>query len=219
MVGRCALDAKIGVRVPAGQQMIKNVIFDFDGVIADTFDVNWALSQEHDPSATLEDFLAHHDGNVFTEPRIKFNPEQVHLFYSEYANRLTSSHIERSAEPLKNLGAKYKLYIISSNGEYGIKKVLEQAGILPLFVKILGVETHKSKVEKFKILIEQEGITPNNTVFVTDTLGDIKEAHKVGIRTIAETFGFHDRQRLVQGNPYKVVDSWKEIEEAIKNLE
>ena len=39
--------------------MIKNIIFDFDGVIADTFDVNWALSQEHDETATLEDFLAH----------------------------------------------------------------------------------------------------------------------------------------------------------------
>src|SRR3990167_8663968 len=144
--------------------MIKNIIFDFDGVIADTFDVNWALSQEHDETATLEDFLAHHDGNVFAEPRIKFKPERVHLFYSEYANRLMPSHIERSKEPLKRLGAEYTLYIVSSNGEYGIKKVLEAAGVLGLFAQILGVETHVSKVEKFKILMEHNGITSENTV-------------------------------------------------------
>lgn len=198
--------------------MIKNLIFDFDGVIADTFDVNWALSQEHDEGATLEDFLAHHDGNVFAEPRIKFKSERVHLFYSEYANRLTPSHIERSVEPLKRLGANYTLYIISSNGEYGIKKVLKAAGVLGLFARILGVETHESKVEKFKILMEQNGVTPDNTIFVTDTFGDIKEAHKVSIRTIAETFGFHGRERLAQGEPFKIVDSWEEIEETLSGL-
>ena len=198
--------------------MIQNIIFDFDGVIADTFDVNWALSQEHDETATMEDFLAHHDGNVFAEPRIKFKPERVHLFYSEYANRLMPSHIERSKEPIKRLRAKYTLYIVSSNGEYGIKKVLEAAGVLGLFTRILGAETHESKVEKFKILMEHNGIMSENTVFITDTLGDIVEARKVGIRTIAETFGFHDRERLAQGEPFVIVDSWEEIEETLSEL-
>ena len=198
--------------------MIQNLIFDFDGVIADTFDVNWALSQEHDTEATMEDFLAHHDGNVFAEPRIKFDPARVHLFYAEYFNRLQPSHIENSKDSLQRLGKDYDLFIISSNSEAAIVNVLEKAGVGSLFTRIMGEETHKSKVEKFKILMDQYGVTASNTVFVTDTLGDIHEAHKVGIRTIAETFGFHNRERLSLGKPFKIADSWKEIEETIRDM-
>ncbi len=198
--------------------MLKHIIFDFDGVIADTYDINLSLSQEHDPTATTEDFLAHHDGNVFAEPRIKFLPERVHLFFKEYRNRLTSGHLANATQPLKRLRENYSLYIISSTSEHAIKEVLEKAGILKLFVRVMGVETHTSKVEKFKILIAECDVTPLNSVFVTDTLGDVKEAHKVQIRTIAETFGFHSRERLVQGVPFKIVDSWEEIEHVIATL-
>lgn len=198
--------------------MIKHLIFDFDGVIADTFDINQALSFEHDPTATAEDFLAHHDGNVFAEPRIKFKPERVHLFYSEYSKRLKPSHLSLSIDPLQRLAEKYSLYIISSTGEEAIKGILKQVDILKLFAKVLGQDTHKSKLEKFKILMDQYGINPENSIFITDTLGDIKEANQVGIRTIGETFGFHPRERLALGNPFKIVDSWIEIESLLKEL-
>ncbi len=204
--------------VSNNKPMIKHLIFDFDGVIADTFDINWSISQEHDQSATIEDFLAHHDGNVFAEPRIKFNPERVHLFYSEYRKRLQPTHLEWSAESLKRLGNNYALYIISSNSEKVIKEVLEKASLDTLFTRVLGQETHKSKVEKFNILINNYGVTSDNTLFITDTLGDIKEAHHVNMRTIAETFGFHNRERLEQGAPFKIADSWEEIEKLISTL-
>ena len=198
--------------------MLKNLIFDFDGVIADTHDINWFLSHEHDETATYEDFLAHHDGNVYAEPRIKFKPESSHLFFDEYRKRVTTSHLEKSIEPLKRLKEKYSLYIISSTSEPVIKEILEKSQILDIFVRILGQETHESKVEKFKMLMEDDVVTSENTVFVTDTLGDIKEAHKVGIKTIAETFGFHNRERLETGEPFKIVDSWEEIERTVDGL-
>lgn len=197
---------------------LQHILFDFDGVIADTADINWALSQEHDKNATYEDFLAHHDGNVFEEPRINFEPEKRHLFHSEYRKRLTSSHIVRAALPLQRLGALYTLHIVSSTSEESIKRALEQSALLELFSRIMGQETHFSKVEKFKMLIQEEGVSPENAVFITDTLGDIKEAHKVGIKTIAETFGFHNRERLEAGEPYAIVDTWNEIEQTIELL-
>ncbi len=198
--------------------MIKNIIFDFDGVIADTFEINRTLSFEHDSTASEEDFLAHHDGNVHEEPKIKFKAETVHLFVSEYQKRVTNVHLEKSIESIKRLAEKYTLYIISSTAEPAINSILENAGILGLFERVLGAETNFSKVAKFKILMNEHGVTTGNTIFVTDTLGDIKEATKVGLRTIAETFGFHPRERLAQGNPYALVDSWKEIENEILKL-
>lgn len=198
--------------------MIKHIIFDFDGVIADTFDMNWALSQEHDEHATLEDFLAHHDGNVFETPRINFKPEHLDEFYSEYRKRITPTHLQTALEPIKRLGSNYTLHVVSSTSEHAIREVLEHAGVIEFFSRLMGAETHPSKAEKFRMLMDEEAITPENSIFITDTLGDVKEAHKVGFRTIAETFGFHDRERLEQGNPFKIVDSWEEIEAIIKEL-
>lgn len=54
--------------------MKKYLIFDFDGVIADTFELNKKFSRESGHEFTEEDFLAHHDGNVYENPRIQFNP-------------------------------------------------------------------------------------------------------------------------------------------------
>lgn len=195
---------------------LQHIIFDFDGVIADTADINWLLSQEHDNEATYEDFLAHHDGNVFEEPRIKFNDETVHLFHSEYRNRVTPSHIAKAIQPLKRLSALYTLYIVSSTSETSLTMILEQSEISHLFKRVMGRETHVSKVEKFKMLMRENEISPDNILFITDTLGDIKEAHTVGIRTIAETFGFHNRERLELGRPYRIVDTWEEIEQVIE---
>ncbi len=197
---------------------IAHIVFDFDGVIADTYDINWALSQDHDPEATEEDFLAHHDGNVYEEPRIKFHPDRVKDFFTEYSKRLTQSHIASALEPIKRLSSRYRLYVISSSSEDAIHVVLDAGGVRPLFSRIMGFETHPSKVEKFTILMREEGVTADNTVFITDTLGDIREAQKVGIPVIAETFGFHDRARLELGNPYAIVDTWDEIEKEIAVL-
>jgi len=198
--------------------MLRNIVFDFDGVIANTFDLNWALSREHDGEAALEDFLAHHDGNVFAEPRIKFKPEHVHLFYSEYANRLSPNHLALAAEPLRRLAKDHALFIVSSNSESAIKEALQKSDLLGLFIRVMGKETHESKVEKFTILNTDHAVTPENALFITDTLGDIKEAHKVNIRTIAETFGFHNRERLMIGKPFRIADSWEEIEEIVSSL-
>ncbi len=68
------------------------------------------------------------------------------------------------------------------------------------------------------MLMTENGVTIANTIFVTDTLGDIREATKVGIRTIAETFGFHNRERLKLGDPFRIVDSWEEIEAVVHEL-
>ena len=48
------------------------------------------------------------------------------------------------------------------------------------------------------------------------TLGDILEGHKAGVRTIAVDFGFHGRDRLEKGEPFKIVSSFEEVMEEIR---
>ena len=110
------------------------------------------------------------------------------------------------------------MFIISSNEERGIHSVLESAGIKDCFEAVYGYNTHKSKIFKFEMIRDKFNVVLEDAVFITDTLGDVKEAKKLNIKTIAETFGFHNRERLEQGDPYIIVDTWDEIEEEIQKL-
>ena len=87
-----------------------------------------------------------------------------------------------------------------------------------IFKEILASESHKSKIEKFKILFNKYNLDANSCIFVTDTLGDILEGNKAGIKSIACTFGFHDEETLKKGNPFKIISNFKEIRQTIKSI-
>ncbi len=197
---------------------LRTIVYDFDGVIADNGDFLYALAQEADPQITDDDFVAHHDGNVYEEPRIRFTPESAQTFFAEYGKRLNPSHIAAALPTVTRLSKQYQQFIISSGAETNIHAVLREAGITNCFAAIYGYDTHTSKVAKFKLLKERFGIDYEETVFITDTLGDIKEGNELGIKVIAETFGVHPRERLEQGAPYAICDTWDEIEAEISKL-
>lgn len=197
---------------------MKAIIFDFDGVLADTYEFNKRLSTKvvgYDVSH--EDFKAHHDGNVFETPIIPFTKKSSEEFYIEYFKDIHHIKPFLSLEQIRLLDNTYDLFIISSNSEAPIKKFLTHHE-LDYFKQVFGAESHKSKVEKFKILFKQYNLQPSDCIFVTDTLGDILEGNKVGIKTIAVDFGFHEKERLEKGNPYKIISSFDEIFDIIENI-
>ena len=85
------------------------------------------------------------------------------------------------------------------------------------FLKVLGSDIHTSKVEKMKFLLGEYQLSAQDCIFITDTLGDIREAAHVSIQTIGVTWGFHDRQTLLSGDPYRIVDEPSEIPKMISD--
>lgn len=194
----------------------KHIIFDFDGVIGDTFALNWELVLALHPGVTEEQYrIFHHMGNVFEKPAVPFTEETATEYYRLYNERLSLVHVARALPFLKELGKDYRLHIVSSNCEVAIRRVLTEGGVVQCFGHILGKEAHESKVEKFQHIARIESISLSDALFVTDTLGDLKEAHKVGLHSCAVTFGYHSRDILSQGNPECVVDTWEEVFEKI----
>ena len=57
-------------------------------------------------------------------------------------------------------------------------------------------EISKNKVEKFKILKEKYGIREEEMLFITDTLGDLRESSEAGVPTVAVTWGAHKREHF-----------------------
>ncbi len=71
----------------------------------------------------------------------------------------------------------------------------------------MGADVHKSKVEKIKMVFEKYSIGPKDCIFITDTLGDMREAEKTGIDAIGVTWGFHKIETLEQGEPFRLVET------------
>ena len=67
--------------------------------------------------------------------------------------------------------------------------LLENSKITHLFDLIADGELSKSKVEKFKLIAEKYNVSKKDMLFVTDALGDIREADVAGVPTVAVTWG------------------------------
>ncbi|MEA2088677.1 MAG: HAD-IA family hydrolase [Patescibacteria group bacterium] len=196
---------------------MKTIIFDFDGVIHNTFELAYNINVKVlGKNLTKEEYKDFFNGNIFK--REEMNKKNVEKFFKMQNKAFKYLKLEKNIKKiLKKLSKKYTLFIISSNQESALNTYFQNNKFVHIFKEILGAETHKSKVEKFKYLFKKYNLKVDGSVFITDTLGDILEGHKFGIRTIAVDFGFHDRERLKKGKPFKIVSNFDEMLKIIEN--
>jgi phosphoglycolate phosphatase-like HAD superfamily hydrolase len=104
---------------------MQHLIFDFDGVIADTYDMNWKIVHELFPEVEEQAYrIDHHRGNVFAESVVPFTPETVEAYYVHYRERLQIEHVAWAVPTLRRLADQYHMHIVSSNCEIAITQVL-----------------------------------------------------------------------------------------------
>ncbi len=198
---------------------MKTIIFDFDGVIHDTFELAYGSHKKIHPESSREDYRSYFEGNIIEKMSKSFDKESKSKFRELEFQAFNDLKLEREIrEEIEKLSKNYDLYIISSNSIRNLNLYFENNNFTNIFKEILAEEAHKSKVEKFKMLFAKYNLTPESCIFVTDTLWDILEAKKVGVKSIACTFGFHDRARLEKGKPFKIVSDFKEIRKIIEDM-
>ncbi len=79
-------------------------------------------------------------------------------------------------------------------------------------------EVSKSKVEKFTMIKDRYGVDKSDMLFITDTLGDVREAYIADVSTVVVTWGAHDASYFKRENfqnLQKVVNTVNELETAI----
>lgn len=198
--------------------MQKLVLFDFDGVLVDTLDIAYGINLEVQPDLTLEKYKSFFEGNIHTaiaDGRKKHIPD----FDEKSSFRARELKIPEDIKQLVVSSSKdAKLTIVSSSSTKLITEILDREGMSKYFSDILGSDAHQSKVVKIKMLLDKYKVTPENSVFITDTLGDIREADDCGVKSIAVTWGFHSIETLKKGNPVKIVENPKDLLKAIGEI-
>jgi HAD superfamily hydrolase (TIGR01509 family) len=204
----------------------KMIIFDLDGVLLDSVAVTEQYLMDRYEGMTKELQKEILCGNFHEELKNITLPKKIKT--EEEAEARKALHTENKLKSLLYEGAKELLtelhkegYIIALNTSAYIKNsvpMLELAGVASLFDFFGTAEISKSKVEKFKIMQEKYGLGTTEALFVTDTLGDIREADEAKIPTVAVTWGAHDRSYFIREehkNVIGIADTFMELKEII----
>lgn len=201
---------------------MKLVIFDFDGVLVNTVELSYKIHAIKNKNLTKDQFQEYATGN-FYEGYNQAVKEGKHIpaddYYGEYKKGLDILTIhEILHEAILFLVKNYKLVIISSTDGSYINDFLKKENISSCFSDVLGADIHRSKTLKIQTILTKYGLEPEKAVFITDTLGDIKEARECGVQSIGVTWGLHDRLILEKGDPFKIIDNPQELIGAVENV-
>ncbi len=191
--------------------MKKLVLFDFDGVLVNTLKIWFTIHKEANNDFTWESFQAMSEGNFWD--KLDESTKQGHILpdnaEAKYLSELvdTTFSIEEAISiVIKALHEKYQIAIVSSGRESSINQFLKKMELDYCFSDVLGLDTHRSKTVKIKSLIDKYSLPLEHIIFITDTLGDIREANDCNVKSIGVTWGLHHRETLEKGEPFAILD-------------
>lgn len=191
--------------------MNKVIFWDFDGVIADTFAQCFAVARLMHPDMTDLEYRQRFEGNI-NKAKHKTEPVREIDFFAEFEKTIFDANVtDGITEVIQQLRNNYSNVIISSTVTYLIDRYLTQNNLREYFAEIMGNDVAHSKVEKFKLAFEKHNTSNAHSLLITDTLGDILEAHEVGLPSIGVTWGFQTRETLAKGNPIAIIENSSEL--------
>lgn len=177
----------------------KWILFDFDGVFVDSFDAAFTLSQHLLHTKNEVEYRELFKKSIADELQKKIKPNALRRFFRNF-NRTVSvlPIVPGMAELAVRFAKQYMFAVVSSSYTGTIKTFFEKAGIVQYFTEILGYDAGASKSDKIDSLLKAYNIATSECVMVTDTLGDVREAALVGVRSIAVAWGY-EREKDFQG--------------------
>ena len=194
------------------------IFFDFDGVIVDSFAFCFKIvdSREY---ITESEYRQRFEGNVYDATRKFKKPGTIVTdFFASYTPELMKCEpITEMVKAIKVLAQTYTLVIVSSTETDPIDTYLRKCNLRQYFSEILGSDVDRSKVNKIQQSLKLHDVEPQNSVFITDTLGDIREAEKCHVASIAVLGGYHNLETLQKGNPLAIIKSGDELINAVES--
>lgn len=195
------------------------ILFDFDGVIADTFHIAHGVAKKLCVMLTEHEYRKRFEGNIYEATKAFFaddhGDECDHdLDWWAHFTPGFNTHarpFDGMLEAVRTLAKHRRIFIVSSCRDSLIETFLEKYELKHCITGVYGADVSPKKSEKFETICASYGTEPSRCIFATDTLGDVNEASGVGIPSIGVTWGFQDRETLLRGSPYAIVDTPEEL--------
>ena len=208
---------------------IKSVIFDFDGVVADTGkDIVasvQATQREFDIAEldykTIMSYVGHGAKYLIDcsmQPLSEDVCEQALIWYKDYYKNHPCDKtelydgFESVAEELAKRGI--SMSIVSNKPEPITRLIVDKLNISHYFTKIIGPESvrkMKPDPEGLFMCLEAMNARPEESVMVGDSYTDIQAGKAAGMHTCAILYGYGDKEKLKAENADYSASAAKEI--------
>jgi phosphoglycolate phosphatase len=192
--------------------------FDYDGVLVDSFgqllriarSVQRRLRYGRRPLAkdlhTIRNLTLAELGRTIGIPEEKIGEYAAEMFRLLRKDTRILTVWSGIPRVLNHLSNNHTLVIITANAREAVQKTLVQNGLTDCITEIFDGEIPGSKADKIVRSMKKFNFAANQTFMIGDALSDIIEGKKAGVHTIAVTWGYQPRERLVEGNPNLIVE-------------
>lgn len=199
------------------------LIFDYDGVLADTFADMLTFAQETcDELGVIHTVIPSDLRDLEVMSFTTFGracgvPEEL---IWEFSRRCTQKFAKKATPPaifdglsevIRRLAERDILVIVSGNTTGNVNAFLFHHGLLDSFRMVYGVDMPGSKVEKIQMAQNRFGTGRETVYFVGDSLSDLRAAREAGVKSIAVSWGHQSLEVLVGGKPDAIVHSPSEL--------
>jgi HAD superfamily hydrolase (TIGR01509 family) len=205
----------------------KGIIFDMDGVLADTASIYFPLMKkylhEHSVNVTDEDISLLVGYNFEKKTEYLNRKYGIKVNYKEFVEQVSGKarkefFYELKAEPgAKELidelkSNKIKIALATANGDKNVKVVLESIELEDAFdAKITSTHTTHAKPhpEVYLKALNALQLNPENCIVIEDTVIGVESAKKAGIKAIAFPNQFNYHHNFSEAD--KMISSLKEL--------
>lgn len=203
---------------------MKNVlIFDYDGVLVDSFDtfmqhfISACKEENLDKIANKEDFLDLFENNMYESMfDLGLTKDKIIKIVYKLKDGLLKDQdkidlfpgIKKVVRELSK-SKKNKLIIVTSSETNVVKKFLKMHNI-DSFEAVIGSDKEASKVKKIE-KIKSEFNNGSKFYYIGDTKGDIIEGKNAGVKTVGVTWGWHGKNRLKEEAPEYLVNKPRQL--------
>ena len=208
---------------------IKSVIFDFDGVVADTgkdivASVQATQREYNIPELDYETIMSYvgHGAKYLIDCAMKTLSEedcaQALVWYKDYYKNHPCDKtelydgFETVAKELAKHGV--AMSIVSNKPEPITRLIVDKLNIAHYFTKIIGPESVKNMKpdpEGLFICLEAMNAKPEDSIMVGDSYTDIQAGKAAGMHTCAILYGYGDKYKLKAENADYSASAAKEI--------
>jgi phosphoglycolate phosphatase len=202
-----------------------HIIFDLDGTLVQTRVASWAVFQQVNAEFDLgidvkEKYFALLNGNLFEQIReLCDGKEKADAVIESFMNKLGSDYfpvmIPGMVDVIHALAPTSTLAVLSSNRTSVIRRVLIGNGIEFCFAHVFGGDVEPNKTDGIRRFVadaaqgagrrcsafydegtDSVALGDDQTVLVTDTVGDVDAAAAAGVRAVGVSWGMHSAVQL-----------------------
>jgi phosphoglycolate phosphatase len=196
------------------------LIFDFDGTIADSFELVLDLFYE----LTGTEHFSEEKITEFKKTTLRHAVKMVHLSprqipfllirgRTQMGKRLNEVKpfpgIQSTLETLHREG--HKLFIISSNSHHNVETFLMTHNLSEYFDGVYGGVGLLGKASALRKVMRQRKLDHTDTYYIGDESRDVIAAKRAHVKAISVAWGYNDISILEAEKPYKIAVNPKDL--------